>query len=133
MNAAVRYQSKSGNTKKVAELIANALDCSAQSVQAPLDNPVDVLFVGGAVYAGMLSGKLKRFLKNLPAGHAKKVAVFSTTASDALIRQKVEKLLDGKEFSVLPDEFHVTSADLKNNETKVAEDAEKYAKDIIAD
>lgn len=133
MNVAVRYQSKSGNTKQVAEAIAKAADTSAQSVESSLDAPVDVLFVGGAIYAGMLNGKLKRFLKGLSAGQAKKIAVFSTAAGDGTIRAKVEKIIGGKGFNIASNEFHATSEHLKTNQTKVLEDAAQFAKNITAE
>ena len=54
MKAAVRFYSRSGNTKLVADAIAEALGISAVSVDAPeaeLKEKADVLFVGGALYA----------------------------------------------------------------------------------
>ena len=54
MRAAVRYYSRSGNTKAVAEAIAEAAGVSAISVDASdaaITEPVDVLFIGGALYA----------------------------------------------------------------------------------
>lgn len=54
MNAAVRYYSRSGNTKAVAEAIAKGAGVQAVSVDAAdakITEPVDVLFIGGALYA----------------------------------------------------------------------------------
>ena len=48
MNVAVRYYSRSGNTKALADAMARAAGVSAISVDAPeakLDEPVDVLFI----------------------------------------------------------------------------------------
>ena len=53
MNA-VRYYSRSGNTKLVADAIADAIHVKAVSVDqadAPLTEKADVLFIGGALYA----------------------------------------------------------------------------------
>ena len=50
MSTAVRYYSRSGNTKLVAEAIAKALGVSAVSVDRPeaaLNEKADVLFIGG--------------------------------------------------------------------------------------
>ena len=54
MSVAVRYYSRSGNTKAIAEAIAKAARVHAVSVDAPmagLEETADVLFIGGALYA----------------------------------------------------------------------------------
>ncbi len=82
MSAAVRYYSRSGNTKAVAEAIAKAAGVPAVSVDAAgakITEPVDVLFVGGALYAYGLDSHLKEFLKTLKKEDAKKAVVFSTS------------------------------------------------------
>ena len=64
MNYAVRYYSKSGNTKAVAEAIAKAAGVPAVSVdsaEAVLSSPVDVLFIGGALYAYRTSDGDRRY------------------------------------------------------------------------
>ena len=82
MNIAVRYYSRSGNTKAVAEAMAKAAGVSAVSVdlaEAKIAEPVDVLFIGGALYAYGIDSHLKEYLKTLRAGDAKKAVVFSTS------------------------------------------------------
>ena len=52
MSVAVRYYSRSGNTQKVAEYIAEAAGVDAVSVDskdAELNEKVDTLFIGGAL------------------------------------------------------------------------------------
>ena len=52
MNIKVYYWSKTGNTKKVAETMADVLGCKAESIlsnRKPV--AVDILFLGAAVYA----------------------------------------------------------------------------------
>ena len=82
MNPAVRYFSRSGNTKLVAEAIAKAVQTTAVSVDAPdakLDKPVDVLFIGGALYAYGIDSHLKEYLASLQKADVKKAVVFSTS------------------------------------------------------
>ncbi len=82
MSAAVRYYSRSGNTKAVAEAIAKAAGVSAVSVDAEdaaIKEPVDVLFIGGALYAYGLDSHLKDYLKTLKKEDAGKAVVFSTS------------------------------------------------------
>ncbi len=82
MKSAVRYYSRSGNTKLVAEAIAEAAGTSAVSVdseRAAIDEPVDVLFIGGALYAYGIDTHLKEYLKSLKKANVKMAVVFSTT------------------------------------------------------
>ena len=82
MKAAVRYYSRSGNTRALAEAIAQAAGVPAISVDKPeaaVREPVDVLFIGGALYAYGLDSHLKEYLDTLKQGDAKKAVVFSTS------------------------------------------------------
>ena len=66
MSKAVRYYSRSGNTKILADEIAKTLNVSAISVDsenAKIDKPIDLLFIGGALYAYGLDKHLKEYLK----------------------------------------------------------------------
>lgn len=82
MKNAVRYYSRSGNTKTAAEAIARAIGTDAVSVDsasAPLQEPVDVLFIGGALYAYGIDEHLKAYLGSLKKDQVKKAVVFSTS------------------------------------------------------
>ena len=79
---AVRYYSRSGNTKILAEAIAKVAGTEAVSVDAKntaITEPVDVLFVGGALYAYGLDKHLKNWLSELDGTKVKKAVVFSTS------------------------------------------------------
>lgn len=81
MKYAVRYFSRSGNTKTVADTIAKELGVDAISVDAPnaaITEEVDVLFIGGAIYAYGLDKELIKYLDNLDGSKVKQVAAFST-------------------------------------------------------
>ena len=82
MKNAVRYYSRSGNTKMAAEAIARAIGTDAVSVDsasASLQDPVDVLFIGGALYAYGIDKHLKAYLGSLKKDQVKKAVVFSTS------------------------------------------------------
>ena len=82
MKNAVRYYSRSGNTKTAAEAIARAIGTDAVSVDsasASLQQPVDVLFIGGALYAYGIDKHLKAYLGSLKKDQVKKAVVFSTS------------------------------------------------------
>ncbi|MBR1454283.1 MAG: flavodoxin [Lachnospiraceae bacterium] len=82
MNITVRYYSRSGNTKLLAETIANEAHVKAvsvDSIDAEIKEPVDLLFIGGALYAYGLDKHLKEYLKTLKKEYVKKAVVFSTS------------------------------------------------------
>ena len=80
MKVAVRYQSRGGNTKEVAEAIAKAVGVKAEPIDISLDEAVDILFVGGGVYAHTIDPSLKTFLETLNQDAVKSVAAFTTGA-----------------------------------------------------
>ena len=95
---AVRYYSRSGNTKAVAQAMAQAIGAQAVSTDAPdaaLEEKADILFIGGALYAYGLDENLSAYLEALDTRKVGKAVVFSTSwiskhAGD-LIRQALEK------------------------------------------
>ncbi len=77
---AVRYFSKSGNTKKVADAIAKAAGCPAEQIPAPVDGHVDLLFLGASVYWGGISSEVKDYIRSLDKNKIGRAVVFSTSA-----------------------------------------------------
>ena len=100
MKASVRYCSRSGNTKAIAEAIASEVGVTAASVKDGLDDPVDILFLGGALYAGGLDRALVSFIQKLDNSIVKQAAVFGTTASPSSAAQKIKELLEARGVSV---------------------------------
>jgi flavodoxin len=78
MKIAIRYQSYGNNTKEVAQAIAKALNISAETINVPVEDTVDILFVGGAVYMCNLAPSFRSFMKTLDPQRISVVAVFST-------------------------------------------------------
>lgn len=123
MNIAVRYFSRSGNTKAVAEAIAKAAGVSAMSVDqkdAAISSPVDTLYIGGALYAYGLDSHLKKYLKTLDKTHVKKAVVFSTSWISKHSIDLIKKGLAEKGIDVVEETFYVknkpTEAQLKEAE-----------------
>ena len=65
MNIAVRYQSRGGNTRAVAEVIAEVIGVKAETIDKPLDEKVDILFLGGGAYMWDADIKLKEYLDTI--------------------------------------------------------------------
>lgn len=83
MNIQVAYFSATGNTRKVAQTIASELGVEAVSIDelAKGSEPIDLLVLGGAVYANHghgLHASLKDFIDGLDPSRVRKAAVFAT-------------------------------------------------------
>lgn len=85
MKIAVRYLSRGGNTRMVAEAIAREAGVKAEPLTVPLNETVDILFLGSGVYAlykfGFVDRKVKDFLEALKPDDVKSIAAFSTGAT----------------------------------------------------
>lgn len=82
MRIEVRYCSRSGNTKMLAEAIAKGAGVKAISIDeenSRIAEEVDVLFIGGALYAYGLDKNLKNYLETLSSSNIKRAVVFSTS------------------------------------------------------
>ena len=106
MMIAVRYDSKTGNTKRLADAIASALGVRAEMVDIPLPGKVDVLFLGSAVYAAGVSQDVRDFINHLSAEQVGAVACFSTAALLPSTFAQVSRLLRARGINVLEKEFH---------------------------
>ncbi|MDR3318506.1 MAG: flavodoxin [Clostridiales bacterium] len=105
MNIRVRFQSRSGNTKKIAVAIADAVGVTAETVEAEFDGAADLLFVGGALYAGKPDKALASFLEKLDGGAVKRIAVFSTAASGKTLLEAVKKIVGKNDVAVASTDF----------------------------
>jgi flavodoxin len=106
MNAVV-YVSKGGNTKKLANAIAKGAGVNAQSAANAVNlTQVDILFAGGSIYGGRISGVLRKFLQNLDREQAAKVVVFGTSMSGKRALPEVKTILEPKGIPVAAESFH---------------------------
>lgn len=82
MKTAVRYYTKSGNTKKLAEAVAEAAGAKAMAISEPLTEDVDVLFLASSVYAAGISDDMKKFIATIDV----KVGEIVNISSAAIIK-----------------------------------------------
>lgn len=77
MKTAVRYFSKTGNTKSIARAIAGGAKTKAVSItdEPQLKEHVDTLFLGGAPYANIMAPELRRYAEELSADKVGKVVL----------------------------------------------------------
>ena len=105
MKVEVRYYTRSGNTKKLAEAIAKAVGVEAKTVDEPLREDVDILFLGSSVYAYGVDDNVKKFISNINV-KVGKVVNFSTAALVKSTYKQVGKLLAEKGIMQAEEEFY---------------------------
>jgi len=106
MKIKILYHSRSGNTRKVAEAMAKALNVDAGQVPPgyPIEN-LDLLFLGGGIYMGKIDSKLEYFISTLNPGRAKNVAVFGTSGGPDNGIKRIKELLSKQGVNVIDESF----------------------------
>lgn len=131
MKVQVRYYSRGGNTKLLAEAIAKGANVKAISVDednASIKEETDVLFIGGALYAYGIDNKLKDYISKLDKDNIKKAVVFSTSWLSKHSIDLIKKGLKKNGIEVI-DEYIYYKSKPNDNELKEAEElAKKYIK-----
>lgn len=130
MNIAIRYYTKSGNTKKLADAISAISGVPALTIDTPLEGDVDVLFLGSSVYAFGIDEKMQNFIQNLDSSKVKKVVNFSTAALVPSTYAQVSKLLATKNIPLDEREFHCRGKFKFMHKSRPNEDDVKAMKDF---
>lgn len=104
MKIAIRYYTKSGNTKKLAEAISEAVGVEAETTAVPLSEDVDILFLGSSVYAFGVDDEVEKFIDGISV-KVGKVVNFSTAALVKSTYKQVAKLLEKKNIPLAKEEF----------------------------
>lgn len=100
MEVAVRYQSRGGNTRAVAEEIAKLLGVTAESIDKPIDKKVDILFLGGGVYMWDMDQSLKKYIENLEPEQIGQMVGFSTTGAMDVTLKRIREYGEKKGIPV---------------------------------
>lgn len=105
MKNIVMYASRKGNTKKIAEAIAEELKCDSVDLRTvDIENinldDVDTLFLGSGIYVEFMNSKIKRFLmsenlKNAALKGEKNLVFFVTwVGNPGSVEHAIEKCYD---------------------------------------
>ena len=78
MNIAVRYYTKTGNTKRLAEAVAKAVGVEAQPISTPVSEPVDILFLGNSYYAFSIDPEVRDFVRSLDKNKVGRIVNFGS-------------------------------------------------------
>ena len=106
MNIAVRYYTKTGNTKRLAEAVADAVGVEAQPISVPITEPVDILFLGNSYYAFSIDPEVRSFVQALDKALVGKIVNFGSAAMLNSTYKKVKAEADKVGIPMDQREFH---------------------------
>ena len=106
MKIAVRYYTKTGNTKKLAEAVAKAAGTEALPISSPITEPVDVLFLGNSYYAFSIDPEVRKFIQGLDKAKVGKIVNFGSAAMLNSTFKKVKAEADKIGIPMDEREFH---------------------------
>ncbi|MBK4109820.1 hypothetical protein JHD99_05865 [Lactococcus petauri] len=105
MKYAVRYASRGGNTRAVADEIAKKIDVKAERISEPLEEEVDVLFLGAGVWFASVTKDMKEYLAALDSGKIKQIVAFSTSGHLESAIKKITATAKDKGIKVNEESF----------------------------
>ena len=106
MKFAVRYYTQTGNTKKLAEAVADALGVEALPITEPVEEPVDVLFLGNSYYAFSIAPQVRAFIQKLDKEKVGMIANFGSAAMMGSTFKKVAAEAKRMGIPMVNKEFH---------------------------
>ena len=106
MNVAVRYYTKTGNTKRLAEVIAEALGVKAYPISEPIREKTDILFLGNSYYAFSIDPEVRNFVRGLDKNLVRKIVNFGSAAMLNSTYKKVKAEADKVGIPMDEREFH---------------------------
>ena len=106
MTYAVRYYTKTGNTKRLAEAVANELGVEALPISEPVNEAVDYLFLGNSYYAFNIDPEVRAFVASLDKEKIGKIVNFGSAAMLNSTYKKVKAVADKVGIPMDDKEFH---------------------------
>ena len=106
MKIAVRYYTKTGNTKRLAEAIARELQTEALPISTPVTEPVDILFLGNSYYAFSIDPEVRDFVRSLDKSKVGRIVNFGSAAMLNSTWKKVKAEADKAGIAMDEREFH---------------------------
>ena len=137
MKVAVRYYTKTGHTKKLAEAVAGAVGAEALPISTPVSEPVDILFLGNSYYAFSIDPEVRDFVRSLDKEKVGRIVNFGSAAMLNSTWKKVKAEADKVGIAMDQREFHCRGEFKafhkgRPNEEDLAAAAE-FAKSIVSD
>ena len=106
MTYAVRYYTKTGNTRRLAEAIAKELGAEAHPLEIPITEKVDLLFLGNSYYAFSIDPEVRRFISVLDKNKVGRIVNFGSAAMLNSTFKKVKAEAEKVGIPMYEKEFH---------------------------
>ena len=106
MKYAVRYYTKTGNTKRLAEAVAKELGVEALPISEPIAEPVDFLFLGNSYYAFTIDPEVRKCVASLDKEKVGRIVNFGSAAMLNSTYKKVKAEADKVGIAMEEKEFH---------------------------
>ena len=106
MRIAARYYTKTGNTKRLAEAIAEAVGAEALPISTPVSEPVDLLFLGNSYYAFSIDPEVRAFVQSLSKEKVGRIVNFGSAAMLNSTWKKVKAAADKAGIPMDERDFH---------------------------
>lgn len=105
MKTAIRYYSKFGHSKQMAEAIENIVGAKAATIDSPLTEYIDTLYLGAGIFLGKVNGAVMDFIASLTPDLVGKVVCFGSCAIINSPVPQMRKALEARGITVSPQEF----------------------------
>lgn len=105
MKNAIRYYSKFGHSKMMAEAVKDLVGVDPKTVDEPLTETVDTLLLGAGVMLGKVNGEVIKFINTLTPDKVKRVVCFGSCAIIKSPVPQMRKALEARGIKVDSREF----------------------------
>ena len=136
MKIEIRYFTKTGNTKKLAEAIAQELNIEAQELSAPLSEKTDILFLCNSVYWAGAVSSVKKFISE----NKSKIGLLVNVSTAAMIEStyaQIKKIAEKEGVKLSDKEFHCrgkfTALHSGHPDEADIADVKEFARKVIGD
>ena len=106
MKIAVRYYTKTGNPQRLAQAVAEAVGAEALPLSSPIEEPVDILFLGNSYYAFSIDPEVRDFIRKLDKSKVGRIVNFGSAARLNSTFKKVKAEADQVGIPMDKREFH---------------------------
>jgi flavodoxin len=131
----VLVDSRGGNTKKVADAIAEELGFKAENVTTSLPEDARILFLGSGTYGGRPGEMMTKFIES-GTFSGRKVAMFGTSASSAGSQKMIDAMTEilKKKGAIILGNYHCKGKFLFVNRShpdkEDLDNAKKFAREM---
>lgn len=106
MKIAVRYYTKTGNTKRLAKAVGEAVGAEAMPISEPVNDYVDILFLGNSYYAFSIDPEVRSFIRSLDSSKVGRIVNFGSAAMLNSTYKKVKAEAEKSGIAMDKREFH---------------------------